>query len=670
LTSLTSSNFIFLTSFNFSHSIFNNFFHQNFPKKKYLWEEDPVLIRTQIMKYSKILPGIFIASLYLSVVTAQKAVNFDRVPAHPRILLLKDEEKSIQQSIQTNQIWKKMHETILEECNNMISQPPIERVLLGRRLLDKSRECLKRVFYLSYAYRMTGQEEYLQRAEKEMLAVAKFNDWNPSHFLDVAEMTMALSIGYDWLFDKLSPETKQIISDAILKKGLEPSYDIKYNWFLTANHNWNQVCNAGMTYGALAIYENQPELAKKTIERALNTIHLPMDAYKPDGAYPEGYSYWSYGTTFNVMFLSAIEKAFATDNGLSAIQGFLNTALFREHMTGVTGQSFNWSDCGSRGNLSPAMFWFARKTNNPSLLWMEKDYLHKPNYNAFTEDRLLPAIMIWAKDINLNKISEPTSKFWMGQGSSPVCLMRTSWTDPNAIYLGFKTGSASVNHAHMDIGSFVMDADGVRWASDFGMQDYESLESKGIQVFGRTQDAQRWTIFRMNNFAHNTLTINNQLQLVKGYAKIDKFADKPDFMYAISDLTSVYETQLVSIKRGVAIIDKKYVVIHDELKATAQPTTLRWTMLTSADVNITGKNTATLTKDGKQLYLRIDSPAKIQMKTWSTTPNTTYDAPNPGTTLVGFECEVNPNSDETLQVLLIPGSVGKDISFDMPLGKW
>jgi hypothetical protein len=121
------------------------------------------------MRYSKILLVIFIASLYLSEASAQKAISFEKVPVHPRILLLKDEEKSIQQSIQTSPIWKKMHETIMEVCNNMISQPPVEHVLIGRRLLDKSRECLLRVFYLSYAYRTTGEDKYLQRAEKEML---------------------------------------------------------------------------------------------------------------------------------------------------------------------------------------------------------------------------------------------------------------------------------------------------------------------------------------------------------------------------------------------------------------------------------------------------------------------------------------------------------------------
>ncbi|HEX3008024.1 MAG TPA: heparinase II/III family protein, partial [Bacteroidales bacterium] len=299
----------------------------------------------------------------------------------------------------------------------------------------------------------------------------------------------------------------------------------------------------------------------------------------------------------------------------------------------------------------------------------EKGYLQK-DLSKYTRDRLLPAIMIWGKDIDLEKVKEPASKVWMGQGASPVCMMRTSWTDPNAIYLGFKAGSASVNHAHMDMGSFVMEWSGFRWASDFGMQEYESLESKGIQVFGRSQDAQRWTIFRLNNRAHNTLTIDDQLQQVKGYAKIDKYSDAENFSYAMSDLSTIYKDQLATIRRGAAIVDKKYVVVRDELVSTSKSsTTVRWTMLTGAEVEITGANTATLTKDGKKLYLRVDTPATIRMKTWSTAPTTSYDAANPGTTLVGFECDVPANTKEVLQVLLIPEAAG-NVNFSKKLEQW
>ena len=232
--------------------------------------------------------------------------------------------------------------------------------------------------------------------------------------------------------------------------------------------------------------------------------------------------------------------------------------------------------------------------------------------------------------------------------------MRTSWTDPNAIYVGFKGGSVSVNHAHMDIGSFIMEADGVRWAMDFGMQEYESLESKGIQLFGRTQNAQRWTVFRLTNLVHNTLTINNQHQRVTGSAQFTGSSTTPNFMNAVTDMSEIYNGVLASVSRGIAIVNKQYVVVRDEIEARDTVTTIRWTLLTPADVKITGANEVELTKDGKKLYLQVESPVKVTMKTWSTDPPNSYDAPNPGTTLTGFEVTVPAKSKIALTVSLVP----------------
>ncbi len=47
------------------------------------------------------------------------------------------------------------------------------------------------------------------------------------------------------------------------------------------------------------------------------------------------------------------------------------------------------------------------------------------------------------------------------------------------------------------------------------------------------------------------------------------------------------------------------------------------------------------------------------MKTWSTEPTTDYDAPNPGTILVGFEVELPAGKQEVLHVKLVPKSAGK-----------
>jgi hypothetical protein len=266
--------------------------------------------------------------------------------------------------------------------------------------------------------------------------------------------------------------------------------------------------------------------------------------------------------------------------------------------------------------------------------------------------------MIWGKDIALSKVTEPKTRVWIGQGESPVAAMRTSWSN-DAIYAGLKAGTPASGHGHMDVGSFIMESDGVRWASDLGMQEYESLESRGMEIFGKTQDATRWTIYRMNSYSHNILTVDSSQQAVTGYAAIDKFSDDPNFSFAISDITSAYKGQLAVAKRGLAIKEGKYVVVQDELTAPGKQVKVRWAMLTSADVKIKNGNMAELTKDGKKLTLKVMSSKNIEVKTWSTAPTNDFDAPNPGTVLVGFEVIVPANENVSQTVFLIPGSSKK-----------
>jgi Heparinase II/III-like protein. len=622
------------------------------------------------MKTILLIFSFWISFSFISCSNDKAPVEVGSKNGHPRILLLEGEEKQIKDLIASDATWKKMHDAIIAECNVIITEAELQRVMVGRRLLGTSRELLRRVFFLSYGYRLTGDVRYFYKAEKEMLAASRFSDWNPSHFLDVAEMTMGVAIGYDWLYAALSDDSKKEIKEAIVNKGLNPSKESNNNGWLKVNNNWNQVCNAGMTFGALAVQEDYPVLANEIIERAFTSIPLSMEAYKPEGVYPEGYGYWGYGTTFNILFISAVEKALGDDRGLSLTSGFLQTSDFLKHMITPTGKNFNWSDSGLGANLSAAMFWFAEKTGDPSVLWSEKQFLEGDDFSKFKGIRELPAIMIWGKNIPLDNIKEPAEKFWLGQGLNPVAMMRTSWTDPDAIYVGFKAGSPSVNHGHMDIGSFVMEADGVRWASDPGMQSYESLESKGMSIFGRSQDAQRWTIYRMNNHSHNVITIDDQLQQVKGYGKIDAYSDDEAFTYAVSDITSVYDGQMKKVVRGVAIKDEKYVVVRDEVETLGKNTKVKWAFFTFADVEI-GDKSAILTLNNKKLYMKVTGPANIVMKTWSTAPTNDYDAANPGTVMVGFECDIPADSKESFEVLLIPERAIDTAAFlDKTLEEW
>ncbi len=620
---------------------------------------------------SSVLSLVFPAALIFSASFSCAQTIPDPPAQHPRILMMAGEEAQIQEAIDADPLWRKVHRAILDEADKLVPLAPVERVMEGRRLLKVSREALQRIFNLAYAYRLTDDQKYARRAEKEMLAIAAFSDWNPSHYLDVGEMTMAVAIGYDWLHDQLPPESRQAISQAIVEKGLRTSQDKRYNSWLGKSNNWNQVCNAGITYGALAVYEDEPDLAKKLIKRAVNSIKLPMEDYAPNGAYPEGYGYWNYGTTFNVLFLTAMEKAFGDDYGLSRRPGFLETATYYQNMIGTSGYSYNYSDSGSgRGKLSPAMFYFAKKANDPSVLWIEREYLQQADLSHSADNRVFPLLMLLGAGIKLSDINAPRKKLWVGQGKTPVALMRSSWEDPDAIFVGFKAGTPTMNHGHMDIGSFVMDADGVRWAGDLGSENYNALESRGLNIWGAEQNAQRWTINRYNNFTHNTLTVGGQLQRVDGKAKIDASGESDGLKFAVSDISEVYKGQLAAARRGVAIVDDAYVVVRDEVKASGKKATVRWVMLAPEDVKING-DAAVLSQEGKSLTLRVDHPANVRLQTWSSAPSNDYERSNEGTTLVGFEYEVPAGKSEVLQVSLLPQKVVEgDKSFDKSLFAW
>jgi hypothetical protein len=619
----------------------------------------------------KLKPCILFFALSFLCRFVQAQVDTGKIMGHPRLLLLQGEENRILNWIQKDTTWHTVHNSIITESEAILLLPPLQRTLIGRRLLQVSRESLRRVFFLSYAWRLTHQKKFFNRCEEELLTVAKFDNWNPSHFLDVAEMTMSVAIGYDWLYNDLSARSRETISRAIIEKGLQPSLDARYNGWLRGSNNWNQVCNTGITFGALAVYEKQPAASVALVERALKSITLPMKEYAPDGNYKEGYSYWGYGTSFNVFFIDALEKIFGTDFHLNSQPGFLQTAFFYENLIGSSGQPFSYSDCGGIEGLQPAMFWFAGKLKDPSLLYIEKQYLQNGQFHA-PSNRLLPAALLWANGVTVKDIREPAKNIWEGQGGNAVTMMRTAWQPGKGIYIGFKGGSPAVSHAHMDAGSFVMDANGVRWSADLGMQQYNSLESAGLDIWNMTQNSQRWQVFRYNNFSHSTLTINGRLQNMQGYAPVVKTSADPMNMCAVMDLSTIYKQQLQKALRGIAIVNKQYVVVRDELETGDSACTIRWAMLTPASVASISGNQVRLVNKGQKLTLHVNGLPGVTLQTYPTAPPHPYDAPNNGTTLIGFEITQPAHTQLAFDVILVPGEENVAVQKNTlkPLEQW
>ena len=604
----------------------------------------------------KLLFTCIAALLTLSAGNALAQADLSRLADHPRLLLPKGAEKKLLKQINRDEVWKEIHTATLGEADRIITLPVNERIKTGMRLLAVSRENLRRIFILSYAYRMTGQEKYLVRAEQEMLKAASFSDWNPSHFLDVGEMTMALGVGYDWLYPALSEASRRTIREAIVEKGFKPSYDTAYNWFVDAEHNWNQVCNGGLAFGAIAVAESEPEWAQKIIDRAIDKVRLPMRHYAPDGAYPEGPGYWGYGTLFNVLLIGGLESTFGTDYGLSQMPGFMQTGTYEMQMVSPLIKHFNYMDNSYEPESSSAPFWFYSKTQDPSVLCQQVSILQRDTAKKYLKDRVLPAMLIWGAGAPMEKAVAPQETFWAGRGNTPVCVMRSGWGDPNARFVGVKLGSPSINHGHMDVGSFVFEADGVRWAIDLGSEDYNTTETRGVDLWNMAQQSQRWDVFRYNNRSHNTLTFNDKLQRVNGSAQIIESDSATARRFVKTDLTPVYAGQVDKVERTISVVDNDYLLFEDEITAGKNYTRMRWTLMTRATPKILSDNTVMLEQDGKRCLLKIESETPIVWRFEKTPTVNTFDSPNPDVTMVVFDTDLKRGETQYVRAQLTPMS--------------
>ena len=168
---------------------------------------------------------------------------------HPRLLATSTDFKQLARLCETNEQPRGWLAKLHADADKLLGAPPVKyEIPDGKRLLSVSRQAKDRLLLLGLIYQLTGNPKYAARAWTELDSVTRFKDWNPSHFLDTAEMTFAVAIGYDWLYDAWSRQQRDQLRTAIVEHGLKPGLAVYRDkkWWSKSNHNWNQVCNGGL----------------------------------------------------------------------------------------------------------------------------------------------------------------------------------------------------------------------------------------------------------------------------------------------------------------------------------------------------------------------------------------------------------------------------------------
>jgi len=582
------------------------------------------------------------------------ALLFDKpIPDHPRLMFTQKDEIAIKKLKDSDPFLSKMLDLLKKKADELLATSMMAYPSGASDILVISREHIHRMITLSLAYRMFGNPEYAAKAEENLINVCKYPDWDPTHFLDVAEMTTAVAIGYDWLYNFLSNETKVLIRKSIKEKALLlalKEYDSGgLNW-AKRETNWNVVCNTGMIVGALAVAESERSIAEEIITEGVKCVPICMKYFAPDGVCYEGTGYWYYTNVNLAMLINCLSDNLGHDYGLSGLPGVSKTAAYYVASVSPSKRIFNFADTGGDApNYGPAYFFYSKKFNLPQVAEFYRSLISEiiispsrcPKWHFFLN---IP----WY-DASVSATTEKPMLQVFDNIYNPIMVFNGKSTSANPIYLTAKGGAANLAHQHLDIGSFIIESSGIRWLDDLGTvaADY-SLP--GFWDYTPIT-GQRWKYFRYNNFSHNTLSIDNNLQYSDGRGTIlryDKDSDKP---FSIVDMTSVYKNLATKVHRGFTLLSGNLALIQDEISLASGARQIEWTSVTNAIVTISG-NTAVLKKNGKSFYIKIVSPANATFTKTVATVNSPGEAAVTGYSLLKTTVSPADRTNQNIQIVM------------------
>lgn len=532
-----------------------------------------------------------------------------QLPAHPRLHLDSTGWSQLKSAIASDPRLQAILAKLQKHAEALLKDRSAEYKLIGPRLLNESRRALERISTFAGLYRLDADPRKLEAARNELTLICKFPDWHPPHFLDVAELTNAAGIGYDWLYNELTDSERKTIREKIiafgLKAGLKQYADNAF-WAKPHANNWGLVCNGGLTVGALAVLHDDPSgppEALKVLEIAPKNVMNAMEAYAPDGGWIEGPGYWHYASNYGSTMMAAMQSATGSDHGISDAPGFAQSGLFRVHSMGPALKSFNYADAHDGVEAAQEMYWLARRFQQPLFADSETRVVQSKGPSIFH--------LVWASGANV--AGSPPLPASAPNDAPPldahfkaidVAFMRSSWTDPRAFYVGIKGGDNRASHGHLDLGTFVFDALGQRWALDLGPDDYDLPE-----YFGKL----RFTYYRLRTEAHNTLTLGTENQALAAKAHITSLISTPSLCSVDIDLSEAYAPMLTNVTRRLTLDREHSTVRLEDTFKSAQPVPVRWNLHTAAEIVFpNGQQSgpqAVLHLGGEQMPVRILSPA-------------------------------------------------------------
>ena len=542
----------------------------------------------------KLLTLCIFATFLIFSATSAQTLNFESLAPHPRLMLRSGDITAMRAARAISPSARQAHERIVAAAEQVVA-----REVVAHPLSITTQEIFEDIFYLSYSYLTTDDMRYARRAEQEMLAVCKLPDWNPSSPNDVATLTMALAIGYDWLYRALPVHSRSIIGTTIYEKGLLVSDELTMS---------ESIGNIGILFGALATADRSPEYCQMLVAKYVEANEKVLSA---KNNLVTNIDQWSREAALHAMYSATMKSALDIEPSSSVVESFAQGAEALCYMVAPSNLYYNYGGSSADANAIAAKYWVAQKSNNTSLVAVDERLAAQGH---FVEDFTLPLYMLFASGQELSKLRMPHSKLY--RGADEMVIYHSGW-DADDTYLAIKGGNAE------SAGEYVFESRGVRWTSLTGDVDGR------LVIDGVSSDGQ-------------------------GEARIREVVEASRRHGVVVDLSALYSAQATSVVRSLELGKGDRLVVTDNISCGSQPASIEWSITTAAEAEVVAANTIKLTHMGKTLFLRARSRGQSVAKVW---PD------EQGTRRVGFVLTANAGSEQTIEVTMsADNSKGFDFS--------
>lgn len=579
----------------------------------------------------------------------------------PRLIHAQPGWERLKALIGTDPVYAKMVANLKAAGEKLLETPELTRVFGEQQgTVTPASKAMFRMATLGALHFLDGDPRWKERGIREMVAItdpATFVNWYVDEPEVTADFLIAASLGYDFFKDGFTAKQVTEIKTYMIEKGIgalsakikgEPVPESargkeagvvdsskakaapkaapkkgESDDVVDAEH---MAMASALLLSAICLVDEDPGAARQAIDGAAKVFGKGMTQFAPAGIWPEGMESGEHVLDYAIMVMQTLKTNMGADFGFSMLEGLPQAGLARVHLVGPFGTLFNYGDTSGTSLSRPwVSTWLAGVHGNlgqkaltaGSVPGTETALLnlagHVMYYNPYAAGDGTPDSLDY------------------GVAGGQIATLRSSW-DRTATYVALKGGDNSLATSQLDLGTFVLDMAGKRWAIELGGESDRVL--KGANAAKRAQ------MYVEGTPGQNTLEIGQSEeappakkgaappkpvistnQSLDGKSVVTFVKSSPEVGMAAVDLKDPYSKAVKQANRGVMLVRgaKPYVLLQDDL-VVKNNTPVTWKMHTRAVVAVNGKS-ATLTDAKQTMHVTILSPEGATF--------TTEDPPEP-----------------------------------------